>query len=311
MGKAYLLAHYKSKDSRMDEQVHFALSRDGYHWEAVNGGDPVFVADKGETGVRDIAIIRTQDNKFVIMGNDLSMSVNFEKKYQSSWPNMGRYGSKAIDLWTSDDLVNWSGQRLVELGDENFGCFWGPNAFYDPEEKTWIVYWASSHASNDYTAKSIYCAKTDDFETFSKAEFLCNKSDASVVDPHIRLIDGTYYRFLKSRSNPFAVILEKGDSFFGPFTRVEGFDEWMSKLKANEYEAPLMYQAADGKWILLLDYFGADRSYTGYIPFVATDLENGVFEEAGDRFSFPYGMKHGNVLEITEEEYDRIKNNWK
>ena len=310
--KAYLLVHYKSPNARMDEQVHFALSQDGFHWEAVNGGDPVFVAEKGERGVRDISILRTNDNKFIILGNDLCMSENFEKKYQRQWPNMGRYGSKCINMWKSDDLVHWSEQQQVELGDENFGCFWGPNAMYEPSLGKYVVYWASSHSSNDYGAKSIYYSETEDFETFGKAKFLCNKSDASVVDPCIFVVDGTYYRFLKSRSNPFAVILEKGKSFDGPYERVEGLDGWMSELKANEYEAPLIYQLPDGRWCLMMDYFGEDRSYKGYIPFIATDLENGIFGEAVDQFSFPYGMKHGMVLEITMEEYDRIKNfSWK
>ena len=42
--KAYLLVHYKSPNARIEEQVHFAVSRDGYQWEAVNGGAPVFIA---------------------------------------------------------------------------------------------------------------------------------------------------------------------------------------------------------------------------------------------------------------------------
>jgi hypothetical protein len=309
--KAYLLVHYKSPDTRMDEQVHFALSRDGYAWEAVNGGDPVFVSDKGERGVRDIAILRTKDNKFVILGTDLCMSENFQKKYQKQWANMGRYGSKNISMWKSDDLVHWSEQQLVQLGDDNFGCFWGPDAMYDPTSGKYMVYWASSHSSNDYGAKSIYYAETENFEIFGKAKFLCAKDDASVVDPHIRVLDGTYYRFLKSRSNPFAVILEKGKSFNGAYERVEDFDEWMSRLTANEYEAPLVYQLSDGKWCLLLDYFGENRSCKGYVPFIATDFEKGIFEEASEKFSFPFGMRHGNAIEISLVEYNRIREYWK
>ncbi len=309
--KAYLLVHYKSPDKQMDEQVHFALSRDGYVWEAVNGGAPVFVADKGERGVRDISILRTKDGQFVILGTDLCMSENFEKKYQRQWPNMGRYGSQKISLWRSKDLVHWSAQQLIEPGDGNFGCCWGPNAMYDPASQKYVLYWASSHSSNDYGAKSIYYAETEDFENFGEAKFLCAKEDASVVDPCIRVVDGVYWRFLKSRSNPFAVILEKGDSLTGTYKRVEAFDAWMSQLKANEYEAPLFYRLSDGKWCLLLDYFGEDRDYKGYVPFITEDLASGIFKEAKEGFSFPYGMKHGDVLEISLEEYQRIQDYWK
>ena len=30
--------------------------------------------------------------------------------------------------------------------------------------------------------------------------------------------------------------------------------------------------------------------------------------EADEEFSFPYGFKHGKVIEITETEYERLKN---
>ena len=308
--KAYLLVHYKSPNARIEEQVHFAVSRDGYQWEAVNGGAPVFIADKGERGVRDPSIIRTQDNHFVILGTDLCMSENFEKKYQKQWANMGRYGSRSISMWKSEDLIHWSGQRLVQLCDENFGCCWGPDVLYNAHTGKYMVYWASSHSSNDYGAKSIYYAETADFESFGEVKFLCAKEDASVVDPQIHQVGGTYFRFLKSRSNPFAVILEKGKTIHGAYERLRGFDEWMGRLTANEYEAPSMYQLPDGQWCLLLDYFGEKRKCKGYVPFIATDFENGVFEEASDRFSFPYGMKHGSVLEITAEEYERIRDYW-
>jgi hypothetical protein len=30
------------------------------------------------------------------------------------------------------------------------------------------------------------------------------------------------------------------------------------------------------------------------------------FSRADSEFSFPYGFKHGKVIEITDEEYDRL-----
>ena len=40
---------------------------------------------------------------------------------------------------------------------------------------------------------------------------------------------------------------------------------------------------------------GVPGAGQGYVPFVAS-------------FSFPYGYKHGTILPITEEDYERIKN---
>jgi len=36
-------------------------------------------------------------------------------------------------------------------------------------------------------------------------------------------------------------------------------------------------------------------------------MESGDFVRSDAKFSFPYGFKHGTLLTITEEEYDRMK----
>lgn len=46
----------------------------------------------------------------------------------------------------------------------------------------------------------------------------------------------------------------------------------------------------------------------GYVPFVADSLASGKFVRSDASFSFPYGYKHGTILPITEEDYERIKN---
>ena len=40
----YLFVHFREKTSPDGEQVHFAISRDGFHWQALNGGHPVLPA---------------------------------------------------------------------------------------------------------------------------------------------------------------------------------------------------------------------------------------------------------------------------
>ncbi len=40
---------------------------------------------------------------------------------------------------------------------------------------------------------------------------------------------------------------------------------------------------------------------------MAPNLKSGAFVRSDAAFSFPYGFKHGTILEITEAEYDRMK----
>ena len=40
MAQAYLFVHFREKTTPDGEQVYFGISRDGFHWEAVNDGVP-------------------------------------------------------------------------------------------------------------------------------------------------------------------------------------------------------------------------------------------------------------------------------
>lgn len=42
---------------------------------------------------------------------------------------------KALQYGESDDLVNWTEQRLAKIGDEQFGCLWAPDVIYDKRQK--------------------------------------------------------------------------------------------------------------------------------------------------------------------------------
>lgn len=54
------------------EQIYFALSRDGLHWEDLNNGHSVLQSDIGERGVRDPFLLRShQGNRFYLLATDL------------------------------------------------------------------------------------------------------------------------------------------------------------------------------------------------------------------------------------------------
>ncbi|MBW4080017.1 glycoside hydrolase family 43 protein [Paenibacillus sp. S150] len=306
--EAYLFVHFKEKKTPDGEQVYFALSTDGFHWEAVNNGKPVLESNIGDKGVRDHSIVRTREGRFIILATDLSLANHFEGKYEGDWGNITTIGSKALSLWESEDLVNWSEQRLVHLGDENFGCLWAPDVIYDSQAEDYVLHWSSSHVSNAYGDKAIYYSRTKDFKTYSKPELLCQKADSGIIDSAIYEENGMFYRFLKSEANPSTLILETGDRIVGgEYKRNAVFDREMAKLRQGFYEAPTAFQLPDGKWCLMLDYYGVEGKGQGYVPFISDTLESGEFLLSEASFSFPYGFKHGTVLPVTNEEYMRIK----
>lgn len=305
---AYLFVHFKEKRTPDGEQVYFGISRDGFHWETVNDGNPILWSYEGDRGVRDFTITRTQEGKFIILATDLSLSYGMPYQYHNSWTEVSRNGSKSLVMWQSDDLIHWESQRMLHLGDENFGCLWAPDILFDREQQDYIVHWSSSHAMNDFGPKGIFYSRTKNFETFSAPEVLYRKEDGGpIIDSAMYEEDGRYYCFLKSEGDPAHVILVASDHATGPFTRVEEFDRCMEALEPGLYEAPTAFVTADGHWCLMLDYYGCSAAGQGYVPFLADSLAGGHFVRSDASFSFPYGFKHGTVLSITDGEYERLK----
>lgn len=309
----YLFVHFRQALTPDGEQVYFALSRDGLHWETLNNGAPVLWAYQGDHGVRDMTIVRDRHTgRFHIFATDLSLAIGMRGKYDHSWRNVSAHGSKALAHWQSDDLVHWTEEELIPLGDETFGCLWAPDVIWDREQGDYILHWSSSRAADDFRSKQIYYARTKDFVTFSKPELLYKRDDGDVIDSAMYEEDGRYYLFVKGEKNPGRVILLAGEHATGPFSRIEAFDEATADVQDGCYEAPTAVKLDDGRWCLFLDHYGTHWTKQGYVPFIAPSLGSGAFIRSDSSFSFPYNFKHGTILPITEEEYDRMKaRDWK
>lgn len=306
--KAYLFVHFREKTTPAGEQVYFALSQDGFHWEAVNGGRPVLWSYYGDKGVRDHTIARNPlTNRFYILSTDLSLAYGFRNQYRSSWAEISENGSKNLSMWASDDLCNWDEQALVKVGSDEMGCVWAPDLIYDRTNADFIVHWSSSHQSDAYQKKCIYYARTADFRSFSEPSLLYEKADSGVIDSTMVEEDGIYYLFVKSEENPSTMILLKSELSTGPWAHVPAFDQAMSQIENGLYEAPTLLRTNDGHWCLFLDYYGTKGAGQGYVPFVANRLVEADFKRSDQTFSFPYGFKHGTILEIDRAEYDRVK----
>lgn len=308
----YLFVHFREKTTPDGEQVHFGLSKDGFHWEEVNEGRPILWAYYGDKGVRDFTIARNKTgDKAYIFATDLSLSYGMRNQYHDSWQEIAEHGSKHLSVWESEDLVHWSEQRLVRMVDDDFGCVWAPDIIYDKANDDYVIHWSSSHAKTDYKGKaiySIYYSRTKDFETFSEPQVLYEVPGGDVIDSAIYEEDGVYYMFVKSERDPAHVQLFTASEAAGPYTKMDAFDPSMEDLECGRYEAPTAVKLDDGRWCLFLDHYGVKKIEQGYVPFICDDIATGEFKRSDESFSFPYGFKHGTILKITQEEYDRIAN---
>ncbi len=306
--QCYLFVHFKEKRTPDGEQVYFGLSKDGFHWEEVNNGNPVLWSMLGEKGVRDFTIIRSDNGKFYIIATDLSLSYEMRPTYHNSWREVQLNGSNKFMMWESEDLVHWSAQKELPVRKPGEGCCWAPDIIQDKNTGEYIIHWSSPNKDRNMEM-CIYYVRTKDFETFTEPQILYEKENDGAIDSCMVEENGTYYLWVKSFKNPVGVIMLKSDCITGPFERVWKFDEEMDKLEggAEVYEAPTACKLEDGSYCLMLDFFGAKGKGQGYVPFRARDIASGEFKRSDEEFVYPYGFKHGTILAISEEEYERIR----
>ena len=139
--KKYLFVHFREMTSPDGEQVYFALSEDGFHWESLNDGKPVLWAYYGDYGVRDMTIFRDPKTGIChIFATDLSLSYGMRGKYNHSWDNIREKGSKALAHWQSEDLIHWGEEELLRVADDRFGCVWAPDVIYDKENNEYVLH---------------------------------------------------------------------------------------------------------------------------------------------------------------------------
>ena len=134
----YLYCHMSDKG----EWTAYAVSRDGYNYQDINEGKPIFDPEEHariEGGTRDAYITRTHDGKgYIMVTTDMSV------RKSHKWDNYG------IDLLKSKDLIHWTSVTFdYRKGMQNFcdaataqspykdwstiNRVWAPQIFWDPD----------------------------------------------------------------------------------------------------------------------------------------------------------------------------------
>ncbi|WFR65675.1 S-layer homology domain-containing protein [Paenibacillus amylolyticus] len=301
----YFFTYFTGEGTSTGEQVHFALSNgnDPLNWRELNDGKPVLTSTLGEKGVRDPFIIRSPEgDKFYMIATDLKINGN------GDWGKAQTWGSRSIMVWESNDLVNWTDQRMVEVAPEEAGNTWAPEIMYDKTTGEYIVFWASrmfddaSHTGSAYQ-KMMY-SKTRDFYTFTEPQVYLDYG-YSIIDTTMIEHDGKVYRFTKDEQDngaaaPFGKMIfqEVGDSILDPAFKL--INQGVGNMKW--VEGPTIFKSnTEEKWYLFVDEFGG----RGYVPFETTNLASGEWTLSSN-YNLPASPRHGTVIPITQSEYDAL-----
>jgi hypothetical protein len=295
--KGYLFVYFVG-ESEKGEQIYFSSSTDGLHWQDLNEGNPVLISKLGEKGVRDPFIIRSAEgDKFYIIATDLRIASG------KGWDTAQYGASKSLIIWESADLINWSEERIVEVGIPEAGCVWAPEAIYDRETEEYMLFWASMvQEEGDSAAKQrIYYAKTKYFYSFTKAEKYIEREN-HIIDTTIIEHGGIYYRFSKDETTK-NIRIDKSSSLLNKSFAYVSAPE-VENL--HGVEGPTVFKFNDrDEWCLMVDQYASGK---GYLPLVTKDLTNGQFRVLNpyEYFLGENRKRHGSVLNLNEEEYDAL-----
>ena len=322
--KGYLYVSFiEPPKNAMGQQVYFASSDDGRNWTDLNDNKPVLTSTMGTRSTRDHYIVRSPEgDRFYLIATDLNCFAS-----GGSWVQYATAGSKYLIVWESDDLVNWSEQRMVKIADDDTGCAWAPETIYDELTGEYIVYWSGTDikaGSETNGKKVVYYSKTRDFYSFTPQQrfVIPNKNDGLTQGTNTSFIDttmiqgsdGRFYRVTKFEDvSPTQVFMDVADYPLGDFERVQ------TNLNENAFlgtEGPgwFKYNKDDAesfgaKYCLMLDGYNGPNAGVGFFPTSIADLngeESFAFTKLTTGFKMRTSAKHGAILPLTQEEYDRV-----
>jgi len=284
---AYIFSYFKRNG---EDGLHLAYSEDGLKWAALKD-DHSFLAPR-------LSVDRLMRDPCIIKGGD----GNYHMVWTVSWTQKG------IGYATSKDLINWSEQLYIPVMEqEEFARnTWAPEITYDPENKQYMIYWATTitgdfpetqvEADNGYNHR-MYYTLTKDFNTFSETQLLYEPG-FNCIDATIQKDGNRWVMFIKDETREPAeknLKLAYADNLEGPYS------EASEKITGDYWaEGPTVIKI-DGEWYVYFDrymdhHFGVIKS---------KDLKNWI--DVSDQLVFPEGIRHGTILKISEKELSKLK----
>ena len=298
---AYLFCYFVGNEVN-EQTIHFAVSSDGYNFEALNSNEAVITQTKGTGCVRDPYILKGPDEN----GKDCYFIIATDMNALEGWTS-----NHALITWRSYDLINWTDETVIDIRDiegfETTTRAWAPQAIWDEDKGMYMVYWANSTVENDTAGH--YYAYTKDFKTFeTKPEILFGRWNE--VNPengelrNVQCIDGDiiynekdryYYLYFKEDLTQ-KIAYVKSKNLTGPYNQ----DYTICSLNWWGVEGSTMYRInGTDAWMMIMDEYG-EGTFFGQMT---RDFKN-FRRVQRSRYGLDHlRPRHGSVVTITEDEY--------
>jgi hypothetical protein len=281
--ECFLYAFFRDPGS---SGVYFALSEDGYRFEALNGDKPWIAPQHEKMLMRDPYLTRGPDGVYHLL-------------WTWGWLRDTVSGQLRIGHASSSDLTKWSSQQAIPIFPDEPAArnAWAPEMLYDRRQKHWLIFWSTTlpgkfpETEGQVTSghnHRIYAMTSGDFREFSSPRLFFDPGypviDATLLEEQDRVIMiFKDERDIPVRKNLRVAVARQLD---GPYAEAGG------PFSADWAEGPSILKIG-GDYIVYYDHYRQPRHYGAYR---SRDLKQ--WEDVTNRMNFPVSSKHGSVLRI-------------
>lgn len=301
---AYLFAYFRNDaKSTNGENIFYAVSKDGYNYESLNGGVPVASASQGTGHSRDPYIMKAQDGaeyKYYMVATDANTTNN--------------YNNTGLHTWGSNDLITWDELANPQFATNKGGgsktitnMCWAPEAIWDPVAEKYMVYFSSNEADSAANESSkIWYSYTSDFKNFDEKQLLFDPG-YGVIDADITPYGNGYVMMYKKEASSGTAAKKVWYTFKtgkSPSNSDGEYDTANAKVFESATntvaEGPQVFPiSGTSSYGVLVDYFssgGFGFSYT-------SDFES-YSKISADNCSINHlNPSHGCIIPISDMEY--------
>ncbi len=206
----YASANFATTNGRDEEKIWISSTNENnfFTFEVRNGGEAAIASDADTFGLRDPYLFRSHDgDRYYMIATDLNTA-------GGDWGHYTTHGSLKIEAWESTDLVHWKrtngdGNGGVEVNSDLAGMTWAPEAYWDDQLQSYVVFFASrmyqdaAHSkpvpgANGGGYDQVLLAITRDFRTFTAPPIAWQNTGSYRIDSSVFKIGDDYYRLTKN-----------------------------------------------------------------------------------------------------------------
>jgi arabinoxylan arabinofuranohydrolase len=292
---AYLFTYFTGNEAT-EEAIHFAISKDGFNFRALNKDQPVLSAAQISStgGVRDPHILRAADEKtFYMVATDMQVA-------KFGWgPNT------AMVLMKSKDLIYWT-SHVVDIAKlfkpfASVNRVWAPQTIYDRKSKKYMLYWSMRIGEGADVIYYAYANKDFSGLESEPKQLFFHPEGKSCIDGDIVYKDGKYNLFFKTEGSGNGIKKAVSAKLTGGYVLV---DKYLQQT-TDPVEGAGVFKLNEGPdYILMYDVYTKGR----YQFTRSSDLNN--FKAIDNEVSMNFHPRHGTVIPITTLESEALLRKW-